>query len=219
MNGPSPPRDRGNRETASRWASRAARIVSRSGGLVGGTEYPAGRMTKAARVESGGWGIRGVLESGLDGVHPLVPNLLADHRNAMVLRQRTARAQQGPSGVLLPLHCGHDLLKRRTAFALEHRDHLAGLAALAGCARIGGVGGLLRPGRLVLRGSHLRRNVGPLWRKDRGGALAGSASQKRLFEKCTLIRYAMDNQSRRAPAGNTGHGAVARMAMLAAMTC
>jgi hypothetical protein len=61
-----------------------------------------------------------------------------------------------------------DLFQRGAAFALEHRDDLAGFAPLPGCASVrGGDARLFRAGGLVLRGSLLRRHVGRWWRNGR----------------------------------------------------
>jgi hypothetical protein len=67
--------------------------------------------------------------------------------------------------VFLPAHRGHDLLQRCTAFALEHRNNLAGFASFpwrTSLFRGRGDGRLLCPGSLLSRGSRFRRDVGRL---------------------------------------------------------
>src|SRR6185312_5724655 len=129
-------------------------------------------------------GKRSSVGSAFDGVGPLVANLLAGYDQPVLLRQRAARAQHGPPGVPLPAHRRHNFLQRRAAFALEHRDDLARLAALARRARRGcflcGGGVALRDkkvdvfGGLGLRESLLRRDVGRVWRNGRSrGGLRG----------------------------------------------
>src|ERR1035441_10342314 len=88
------------------------------------TRKAAGRLNPAA-------GSVFMFRSGLDEVGPGFADLIAGDGQAMLLRQRSARAQQGSRGVLLPAHPGHDLFQSRAAFALQHLDHLARLAAFA----------------------------------------------------------------------------------------
>ena len=48
----------------------------------------------------------------------------------MLFPQRSARAEQGAGGVLLPTRLPHDFLQCCAALPSEHRDNLATLAAL-----------------------------------------------------------------------------------------
>src|ERR1019366_3601031 len=112
-----------------------------------------------------------------DPIRPLVANLLAGYDQPVLLGQRATRTEHCANCMFQPTHLGHDLLQRRPALALEHRDHLAGLASLPRCTsffRGGGGGRLFRAAGLLLRGRLRRRHVGRLWRNGgtNGGFLA-----------------------------------------------
>src|SRR5215471_5208133 len=87
----------------------------------------ANRTRKAAKREPGGVREEAFSCSGFDRVMPLVSGLLAGDDESVVPGQRAPGAEHGPRRVLLPRRCGHDLLKRRAAFAFEHPDNQAGL--------------------------------------------------------------------------------------------
>ena len=82
-------------------------------------------------------------------------------------------------GVLLPAHFLHNLGQRRAVLALQHGEHLRGLAALAGTISLrlrgflGRLGGLLGRGRLLGRLGLGGRNTARLFRTLglRGGFL------------------------------------------------
>src|SRR5450432_2289147 len=118
---------------------------------------------KAAGVGSGGGSVRSSIDSGFDGVGPLIADLLTGNGQSVFLRERASCAEHRSCGVLLPAHRGHDLLKRGAAFAFEHGDYLAGLASLPRCAGVGGPRErLLHAGGLGLRRTRFRRDVGCL---------------------------------------------------------
>jgi len=184
MNKAMPARDRGDRGSATRRASRRAGTLSRASRLVGRVANPRSRAEtrKAAGVESGGGRKRASVGSRFDGVSPLVAHLFAGYRQPVVLRQRASSAEHGASCMFLPAHRGHDFLQRYTAFALEHCDNLAGFTALPRrTCFFRGRGGvrLFRLGGLLLRGRLRRRHVGRLWRNGgRNGGLRGLGNDR-----------------------------------------
>ena len=109
---------------------------------------------------------------------------------------------EAPHRVLLPGHRRHNLGNRRAVLALQHRDHLRHLAALARALRFGGLGGFRGLGRglfgggLLRRGSLGGRNVGRLLRNGRSGAGSGLSAIAAGFNRDARFLDLIGNRSR-----------------------
>src|SRR5215469_12209533 len=88
------------------------------------TKKAAGANPAALRAER-------LIRLRLDRVAPVLPDLLAYDGEAVILPQRSARAQHGARRMLLPTHRAHDLVQRGAALALQHGDDLGGLAVFS----------------------------------------------------------------------------------------
>ena len=78
-----------------------------------------------------------------DPVSARVADLLADHGDAVLLCEGTARAHNRSRGVNLPAKLSHNFLESRPFGLFEHLDQLGGFAGRAGSVRAA-LCGLLR---------------------------------------------------------------------------
>src|SRR5580704_6007917 len=78
-----------------------------------------------------------------DSIGTRITDLLADHRDPVLLCQGTTRAHDRSRGVNLPAKLRHHFFESRTFGPFEHLDQLSGLAGRAGFVRTA-LYGLLR---------------------------------------------------------------------------